>query len=91
MGILYGCLFERRFRANQFIIITNFVVITSVGKTWVILVIFENRKPLKPALRGVCSLANCSAAHEETQSNQVSDFLDFVCSLFPRQSFFTFI
>ena len=35
---------------------------------------FENRIPLKPALGGVCSLANYSVAYEETQSNRVSDF-----------------
>ena len=45
---------------------------------------FENRIPLKPALGGVCSLANYSVAYEETQSNRVSDFRDFVCSLFPK-------
>ena len=27
----------------------------------------------------ICSLANYSVAYEETQSNQVSDFRDFVC------------
>ena len=31
--------------------------------------------------RGVCSLANQSVAYEETQSNRVSDFCDFVYSL----------
>ena len=46
---------------------------------------FENRRPpLKLALGGVCSLANYSVAYEETQSNRVSDFRDFVCSLFPK-------
>ena len=42
---------------------------------------------------GVCSLANYSVAYGETQSNRVSDFRDFVCSLFPKakwQSFFFF-
>ena len=38
----------------------------------------ENRIPLKPALGGVCRLANYSVAYEETQSNRVSDFRDFV-------------
>ena len=53
---------------------------------------FENRIPLKLALGGVCSLANYSVAYEETQSNRVSDFHDFfVCSLFPKAIFFTFI
>ena len=41
--------------------------------------------------RGVCVLANYSVAYEETQSNRVSDFRDFVCSLFPKQSFLLFI
>ena len=51
---------------------------------------FENRIPLKPALGeggGVCSLANYSVAYEVTQSNRVSDFRDFVCSLFPKAIF----
>ena len=39
---------------------------------------------------GVCSLANYSVAHEETQSNRVSDFRDFVCSLFPKAILFGF-
>ena len=33
-------------------------------------------------------LANYSVAYEETQSNRVSDFRDFVCSLFPKAIFF---
>ena len=49
---------------------------------------FENRILLKPALGGVCSLANYSVADEETQSNRVSDFRDFVCSLFPKATLF---
>ena len=32
----------------------------------------------------VCSLINYSVAYEETQSKWVSDFCDFVCSLFPK-------
>ena len=40
--------------------------------------LFENRIPLKPALEGVCSLANNTVAYEETQSNRVSYFRDFV-------------
>ena len=32
----------------------------------------------------VYSLANYSVAFEETQSNRVSDFRDFVCSLFQK-------
>ena len=39
---------------------------------------------------GVCSLANYSVAHEETQSNRVSELCDFVCSLFPRAIHFDF-
>ena len=38
----------------------------------------------------MCSLANYSVAYEETQSNQVSDFRDFVCSLVPKAIFFDF-
>ena len=45
---------------------------------------------LKPALGDVCSLANYSVAYEETQSNRVSEFRDFVCSLFPKASLFDF-
>ena len=52
---------------------------------------FENQIPLNPAPGGVCSLANKSVAYKETQSNQVSDFRDFLCSCFQRQSFLTFI
>ena len=39
---------------------------------------------IKPALGGVCSLANYSVAYEETQSNRVFDFRDFVFSLLPK-------
>ena len=49
---------------------------------------FDNRIPLKPKLWGVCSLANYSVAYEATQSNRVSDFRDFVCSLFPKAILF---
>ena len=45
---------------------------------------------LKPALGGVCSLVNYNVAYEETQSNRVSDFHDFVCSLFPKAILFYF-
>ena len=38
----------------------------------------------------LCSLANYSVAYEETQSNRVSDFRDFVCSLFPKAILFNF-
>ena len=51
---------------------------------------FENRTPLKPALGDVCSHTNYSVAYEETQSNRVSDFRDFVCSLFPKANLFYF-
>ena len=51
---------------------------------------FKNRIPLKPALGGVCSLANYSVAYEDTQSNRVTDFHDFVCSLFPKAILFDF-
>ena len=37
---------------------------------------------------GVCSLANYSVAYEETKSNRVSDFRDFVSSLFPKAILF---
>ena len=36
-------------------------------------------------------VANYSGAREETQSNPVSDFRDFVCSLFPKAILFTFV
>ena len=39
---------------------------------------------------GVCSLANYSVAYEETQSNRVSDFRDFVWSLFSKAIHFDF-
>ena len=48
--------------------------------------VFFKNHILKVLARGVCSLANYSVAYEETQSNRLSDFRDFVCSLF-----FTFI
>ena len=51
---------------------------------------FENWILLKPAIAGVCSLTNNSVAYEETQSNRVSDFRNFVCC-FVRQLVFTFI
>ena len=45
-----------------------------------------------PSLRGVCSLANYSVAFEETQSNRVSDFRDFVFFVSKGNPFFlTFI
>ena len=39
---------------------------------------------------GICSLANYGVAYEETQSNRVSDFCDFACSLFPEGILFDF-
>ena len=51
---------------------------------------FENRIPFKPALGEVCSLANYSLAYEETRSNRVSDFHDFVYSLFTKAILFDF-
>ena len=39
---------------------------------------------------GVCSFTNYSVAYEETQSNRVSNFHDFVCSLFPNAILFYF-
>ena len=38
----------------------------------------------------VCSLANCNVAYEETQSNRVSDFREFCCSLIPKAILFDF-
>ena len=38
----------------------------------------------------VCRLANYSVAYEETQSNRVSYFRDFVCFLFPKAILFDF-
>ena len=43
---------------------------------------------LKPELGGVCSQAYYSVAYEETQSPRVSDFRDFVCSLYPKAILF---
>ena len=39
-------------------------------------------------LGGAYSLANYSIAYEETLSNRVSDFRDFLCSLFPKAIIF---
>ena len=38
----------------------------------------------------VCSLANYSVAYEETHSNRISDFRDFVSSLLPKAILFNF-
>ena len=43
---------------------------------------------LKPALGAYVVPANYTVAYEETQSNQVSDYCGFVCSLFPEAFFF---
>ena len=37
-----------------------------------------------------CSLANYSVSYEETKSNRVTDFRDFVWSLFPKAILFDF-
>ena len=50
----------------------------------------KNLTSLKPALKGICSLADYSVAYKETQSNRVSDFRDFVCSLFSKAILFDF-
>ena len=39
---------------------------------------------------GYAALQSYSVAYEETQSNRVSDFCDFVCSLFPKAILFYF-
>ena len=49
---------------------------------------FGNRIPLQPALGGVCGLENYNVAYEETHSNRVSIFHDFVCFLFPNAFLF---
>ena len=46
---------------------------------------------VKPALGGICSLANYSVAYEETQLNRVSDFRDFVFSMFPKAILFLLV
>ena len=38
----------------------------------------------------VCSLANYNVAYEKTPSNRVSDYRDFVYSLFPKAILFYF-
>ena len=48
----------------------------------------KRTKSTKPALGGVCSLTNYSVAYEETQSNRVSDFRGFVCSLLSKPILF---
>ena len=65
-------------------------IFISFGNIEPILVILKIEYPFKPALEGVSSLANYSVAYEETQSNGVSDFRDFVCSLFPKAIFLEF-
>ena len=44
-----------------------------------------------PGGGGVCSLANNTVAYEETQSNRVTDFRNFVYSLFPTVILLDFI
>ena len=41
-----------------------------------------------PVLGGVCSLAHYDVAYEENQSNRVSVFRDFLCSLFQKAILF---
>ena len=72
-----------------------FIIFSFLWDRWAHPSYFENRTPLKPVQGGgegggVCSLANYSVAYEEFQSNRVSDFPDFVCSLFPRAILFYF-
>ena len=53
--------------------------------------IWEDEAPSsmrKTEIGGVCSLVNYSVAYEDTQSNRVFDFHDFVCSLFPKAILF---
>ena len=50
----------------------------------------ENWTSLKPALGGVCSLANYSVAYEETRSNRVSDFRGRCVPCFQKQSLSTY-
>ena len=53
------------------------------------LVILKNRIPLKPALGGAYAASQTTVLHmKRTQSNRVSDFHDFVCSLFPKTILF---
>ena len=45
---------------------------------------------MAPFVDGKSRLANYNVAYEETPSNRVSDFRDFVCSLFPKAILFYF-
>ena len=84
MFVLFRTCTPRRFLYLQF-----FFVCASAG--YILFPgYFENRIPLKPALGGVCSLANYSVAYEETQLNRVSKFCDCVYSLFPKAILFDF-
>ena len=56
---------------------SSYVILYFLWDHWAHHGYFENRISLKPALGGVRSLANCSVAYEEAQSNRVSDFLWF--------------
>ena len=48
----------------------------------------RNLISLRCSQEETCSLANYGVAYEETQSNRVSDFRDFVCSLFLKAILF---
>ena len=70
-------------KVSPYIIIVQ-VIFSLLWDHWAHPGYFENQISLKPVLAGICSLANYSVAYEETQSNRVYDFRDFVCSLFPK-------
>ena len=87
---LYGslcCAVWRPSKVSKYIIIVQ-VIFYFLWDHWPHPGYFENQIPLKPALGGICSLANYSVAYEETQSTPVSDFRGFVCSLFPKAIIF---
>ena len=86
---LGGCksVLNPRWIVSPYIIIVQ-VIFYFLWDHWAHPGYFENRIPLKPALGDVCTFANYSVAYEETQSNRVSDFRDFVCSLFPKAFLF---
>ena len=67
------CAVWRPLKVSQYIIKVQ-VKFYFLWDHWALTGYFENRIPVKPALGGVCSLANYSVAYEETQSNRVSDF-----------------
>ena len=77
-----------RKKSPPYIIIVQ-VIFFSLWIIEPILVTLEIEHRLAGA-RGVCGLANYNVTYEETQSNRVSDFRDFVCCLFPKTIFFYF-